>query len=146
MTFSVRFSYFRWPATCVRARGTCGSPLIHTPPNGTHHDSDCVAGADWMGLIVKCERNRTDRQCCLASAVIGGGFRRPWDPSTSEILPLVRVLNLRTRPNVLWTRPHDEAAKAQALGCQSRSCRSVQRRRGWVPSRYFQLLFISTCV
>jgi len=31
------------------------------------------------------------------------------------------------RPNELWTCPDDGAARAQALGCQRSSCRSVRR-------------------
>jgi len=34
------------------------------------------------------------------------------------------------RPNELWTRPDDGAARAQAPGCQHSSCGSVRRGRG----------------
>jgi len=34
------------------------------------------------------------------------------------------------RPNKLWIRPHDGAARVQDPGCQRSSCRSIPRGRG----------------
>jgi len=63
---------------------------------------------------------------CLV--VKGGGLRRPWDPSTQEILSSLRPSPMR--PNKLWTCPDNGTTRAKARSHQWGSCRSVRRGRG----------------
>jgi len=72
-----------------------------------------------FGFFICC----CNKQVLLCLVVGGGGFHDTWDLGSQK--PFHHSGPSLMRPNEVWTRLDDWAARAQAPGCQGSSCRSV---------------------